>query len=98
ANSHSADGDTFSDAELDQMLAPIALYPDTVLAHVLIAATYPLEVVDADRWVRGNKNREGEAALAAVENENWDPSVKALVPFPDILTRMSEDLDWMRDL
>lgn len=84
----------FSRAELDQMLAPIALYPDTVLSHVLIAATYPLEVVQADRWARTNSKLDAQAAVNAVENEDWDPSVKALVAFPEILQRMSEDLDW----
>ena len=84
----------FSRAELDQMLAPVALYPDTVLSHVLIAATYPLEVVQAARWASANSKLSAESAVAAVENENWDPSVKALVAFPQILQRMSDDLDW----
>lgn len=88
----------FSEQELDQMLAPIALYPDTVLAHILIAATYPLEVVQAARWTERNPDLEGDDALAAVESEDWDPSVKALVPFPDLLQRMSEELDWTQRL
>lgn len=89
---------SFSRAELDQMLAPIALYPDTVLSHILIAATYPLEVVQADRWVRANPHLKGEDAVNAAELEDWDPSVTALVAFPDILRRMSEDLDWTQRL
>lgn len=88
----------FSDAELDQMLAPIALYPDTVLSHVLIASTYPLEVVQADRWARDNPGLEAEVAVASVEDQNWDPSVKALVAFPQILERMSDDLAWTQRL
>lgn len=88
----------FSRAELDQMLAPIALYPDTVLSHVLIAATYPLEVVQADRWAQNNSHLEAEAAVDAVEHKDWDPSVRALVAFPQILQRMSEDLDWTQRL
>jgi hypothetical protein len=88
----------FSEQELDQMLAPIALYPDTVLAHILIAATYPLEVVQAARWTERNPDLEGDEALKAVDDEDWDPSVKALVAFPDILQRMSEDLDWTQRL
>ena len=88
----------FSDEELDQMLAPVALYPDTVLAHVLIAATYPLEVVQAARWSENNPGLEGDAAINAVENEDWDPSVKALVAFPDLIKRLSEDLDWTQRL
>ena len=91
-----ADDDSvdFSQAELDQMLAPIALYPDTLLSQVLIASTYPLEVVQADRWVRSNKDLKTEDALKFAENKDWDPSVKALVAFPDVLQRMSENVDW----
>jgi len=88
----------FSQAQLDAMLAPIALYPDTVLSHVLIASTYPLEIVEADRWARNHPNLKGDDAVAAVDNQDWDPSVKALVAFPDILQRMSEDLDWTQRL
>ncbi len=89
---------SFSEAQLDSLLAPIALYPDTVLSHVLIASTYPLEVVEADRWARNNSRLKGEDAVNAVDNRDWDPSVKALVAFPDILQRMSEDLDWTQQL
>jgi hypothetical protein len=88
----------FSHAELDQMLAPIALYPDALLSQVLIASTYPLEIIQADRWVRSNKDLKTEDALKFAENKNWDPSVKALVAFPDILKRMSEDVDWTQRL
>ncbi len=89
---------SFSDAQLDSLLAPIALYPDTVLSHVLIASTYPLEVVEAERWARNNSRYKGEDAVNAVDNKDWDPSVKALVAFPDLLKRMSEDLDWTQQL
>lgn len=88
----------FSQAELDQMLAPIALYPDTVLSHVLIAATYPLEVVQAARWSRANPGLSGEYAVAAVEHQPWDPSVMALVAFPELLARMDADLGWTQRL
>jgi len=88
----------FTRAELDQMLAPIALYPDTVLSHILIAATYPLEVVQADRWARANRHLDPEAAVNAAALEGWDPSVAALVAFPDILARMSDDLTWTQNL
>jgi len=88
----------FSQDELDQMLAPIALYPDALLSQVLIAATYPLEIVEAARWSRRNPGLAGEEATAAVAERDWDPSVKALVAFPDILARMDEDLDWTRRL
>ncbi|MDX5405737.1 MAG: DUF3300 domain-containing protein [Chromatiaceae bacterium] len=88
----------WSQAELDQMLAPVALYPDTVLTHVLIAATYPLEVVQASRWVKDNPRLSGEEAVRAVEDKSWDPSVKALVAFPQLLARLSDDLDWTQQL
>lgn len=85
-------------AELEQMLAPIALYPDSVLSHVLIAATYPDEVEEAARWSRRHPRLHGEDAVDAVEDRDWDPSVKALVAFPEILARMDEDPDWTEDL
>ena len=85
-------------AELEQMLAPIALYPDSVLSHILIAATYPEEVAEAARWSRRNSDLHGEAAVNAVDRRDWDPSVKALVAFPEILARMDEDPDWTEDL
>lgn len=94
----SSDTGGFSQAELDQMLAPVALYPDTVLSHVLIAATYPLEVVQAARWSRNNPGLKGEQAVDRVERMNWDPSVKALVAFPELLARMDRDLDWTQRL
>jgi len=88
----------YSQAELNQMLAPVALYPDTVLSHLLIASTYPLEVVQADRWAKRNSHLEGQDAVDAVSNQNWDPSVQALVAFPHILERMADDLDWTQNL
>lgn len=89
-----ADESVYTQAELDQMLAPVALYPDTVLTHVLIAATYPIQVVRAARWSAENPALDGEAALVAVEDRDWDDSVKALVAFPELLARMNEDLEW----
>ncbi len=88
----------FSQPELDQMLAPIALYPDVLLSQVLMAATYPLEVVEAARWSRDNPDLEGEAARLAVADMDWDPSVKALVAFPDLIQLMDENLRWTRQL
>jgi hypothetical protein len=88
----------YSQAELDQMLAPIALYPDTLLSQLLMAATYPLEVVEAARWSRGHPDLKGEQAVRAADGQRWDPSVKSMVAFPDILRRMDEDLEWTRDL
>ncbi len=88
----------YSQAELEQLLAPVALYPDSILTHILIASTYPLEVVQAERWIRKQDEIDSDEALKRVEKKDWDPSVKALVAFPDILKRMSEDLDWTQDL
>ncbi len=96
ARAQPADG--FSAGQLDQLLAPVALYPDVLLSQVLMAATYPLEVVAAARWSRQNPGLEGDAAVDAVAGRGWDDSVKALVAFPDLLTRMSEDLDWTQQL
>jgi hypothetical protein len=84
----------FRQEELDQILAPIALYPDSLLAQILMAATYPLEVVQADRWIRQNRNLPVDVLNDALDRQNWDPSVKALVPFPDVLSVMSERIDW----
>jgi hypothetical protein len=89
---------TFPQQELDQMLAPIALYPDSLLSQILMAATYPLEVVEAARWSKANSNLEGEHAVQAVAQKAWDPSVKSLVAFPQILLMMDEKLTWMERL
>lgn len=88
----------FSQAELEQVLAPIALYPDTLLTHILIAATYPIEVIDADRFIKKNDNFSNQALVEKAANKNWDPSVKALLSFPRILDNLSKDLSWMRKL
>ncbi|MGH8442534.1 MAG: DUF3300 domain-containing protein [Nevskiaceae bacterium] len=88
----------FTDAELDQLLAPIALYPDAVLSHVLIAATVPDEVEEAAEWSRRHPDLTGQAAVNAVEGRDWDSSVKALVAFPDVLARMGDDPEWTEDL
>jgi Protein of unknown function (DUF3300) len=87
-------------AQLEQLLAPIALYPDPLLAQILMAATYPLEVVEAARWVSTPPNRAltGEALANALQPQNWDPSVKALVPFPRVLQTMSDQLQWTEEL
>src|SRR5512134_2398791 len=87
-----------SQAELDQMLAPVALYPDSLLSQVLMAATYPLEVVEAARWSRAHPGLLGEEAVRAAGDRDWDPSVKSLLGFPHLLGRMDEKLDWTRQL
>jgi uncharacterized membrane protein YgcG len=93
-----ADQPVFATDQIEQMLAPIALYPDALLAQVLMAATYPLEIVQASRWVKKNPDLKDEALDAALREEPWDPSVKTLVMFPDVLRRMNDNLDWTQDL
>jgi hypothetical protein len=88
----------FSQAELDQALAPIALYPDALLSQVLMAATYPLEIVEAARWSKAHPGIQGDEAVRAVQDKDWDPSVKSLVAFPNLLARMDENLEWTRRL
>lgn len=95
-----AQDDKFTTEQLDQMLAPIALYPDDLLTNVLMGSTYPLDVVAADRWRKeaGNAKLKGDALTKALEVKDWDPSVKALVQFPQVLATMSEKLDWTQKL
>jgi len=88
----------YAQEELDQMLAPIALYPDALLAQVLMASTWPLDVVEADRFVRQNPGLTGDALADAVEAMPWDPSVRALAQFPSVLAMMSERLEWTEQL
>jgi hypothetical protein len=87
----------FKQEELDQMLAPLALYPDDLLTQILMASTYPLEIVQAARWVAAKENKalKGDQLTAALEKQDWDPSVKSLVNFPEVLKMMNEKLDWM---
>ena len=81
--------------QLDQLLAPIALYPDALLAQILMAASYPLDIVKARRWFQDPRHAalSGDQLAAALEAETWDPSVKALVTFPQILMMMDANLD-----
>ena len=89
---------TLKAEQLDQLVAPIALYPDTLLAEVLMASTYPLEVVEADRWVTANKQLKGKDLKAAVDKQTWDESVKSLTATPSVLSMMSTQLDWTQKL
>lgn len=88
----------FNQPELEQMLAPIALYPDVLLSKVLMAATYPIEVVEAARWSRSQPHLEGNQAVEAVAQENWDLSVRELTAFPELIQLMDENLTWTRRL
>jgi hypothetical protein len=93
-----ADRPALKPEELDQMLAPIALHPDDLLSQILMAATYPIEVVQADRWVKANPKLAGDALAKELEKQTWDPSVRSLVNFPQVLAMMSEKLDWTVNL
>src|SRR5215475_11379419 len=84
--------------ELDQLVAPIALHPDPLLSQVLMASTYPLEVVQAERWLTANKNLKGDELKAAVDKQAWDESIKSLVATPSVLEMMSTKLDWTQKL
>ncbi len=90
----------FRAEQLDQLLAPIALYPDALLAQILMAATYPLEIVKARRWFQDPRHAalRGDALAAAIEAEGWDPSIEALMAFPQILRMMDVNLDWTEKL
>ena len=92
--------DSLTQAQLEQLLAPIALYPDDLLMQMLMAATYPLEIVQAKRWLGQGQNAalRGDALAQALVPQSWDPSVKSLVPFPDVLTMMNDQLEWTQQL
>ena len=80
--------------QLDNLVAPIALYPDNLLSQVLVASTYPLEVVEASQWLQQNRNLQGQQLVNAAQQMNWDPSIQALVVFPDVLNRLASDVQW----
>src|SRR5678815_1553058 len=88
----------FKKEELEAILAPIALYPDALLAQIFMASTYPLEVVEAARWSKEHPDVKGDAVGDAVKDQTWDASVKSLVAFPQVLTMMNEKLDWTQKL
>jgi hypothetical protein len=92
------EGPAFRPEEIDQLVAPIALYPDSLLAQVLAASTYPLEIVQAARFLQEKKDLKGEKLLAAAKDKDWDPSVKAMLEFPDVLIMMNEKLEWTQKL
>lgn len=89
---------TFSEAELDQMMAPIALYPDSLLSQILMASTYPADVAEAVKWSKGHPEQKGDAAVTAVQEKSWDPSVMSLVAFPQVLEMMGKQPDWVQNV
>ena len=88
----------FTSAQIDQWVAPVALYPDPLLSQVLMAATYPANVVQAVQWSRDNPTLQGDAAIQAVSGQPWDPSVKSLVAFPQLMALMGENPEWVQNL
>ena len=84
--------------QLETLVAPIALYPDPLLGQVLAASTYPLEVVEAQQWLQQNANLHGTDLMNAVKQQNWDPSVQALVAFPNVVSLLNRDVRWTTDL
>ena len=89
---------TLSGDQLESLVAPIALYPDALLAQCLVASTYPIEVIQAQQWVAKNANLKGDALSQAAMKQNWDPSIQALTGIPDALKAMSQDITWTVDL
>src|SRR5271167_2416638 len=87
-----------SPQELQQLVAPIALYPDALVAQVLAASTYPTEIVEADRWMQNHSNLKGQDLAGEVDKQPWDPSVKALTQFPSVLENMDKNLSWTSSL
>ncbi len=84
--------------QLDSLVAPIALYPDPILSQVLVASTYPLEIVEAERWLSQNSSLQGKALVDAAAKQSWDASVQALVVLPEVLKRLNQDIGWTSDL
>src|ERR1700678_848660 len=89
---------TQTPAQLQQLVAPIALYPDSLVAQVLAASTFPAQIVEADRWLQNNSTLKGDALAQAVDQMSWDPSVKALTAFPTVLGNMDKNLSWTSSL
>jgi len=93
-----AESKTFGQEQLDQLLAPIALYPDALLSQMLMASTYPADVAEAAKWSKANDKLKGDEAVKAVADKSWDPSVQSLVAFPQALAMMGDKPDWVRQL
>src|SRR5438094_6853582 len=84
--------------QLDSLVAPIALYPDPLLAQVLAASTYPLEIIQLQRWLEKNQSLKDKALSDAASKQPWDPSVQALAPLPEVANRRANDIQWTTDL
>lgn len=97
-SANAQDTPVFSVEQIDQMMAPVALYPDSLLSMILMASTYPADVAAAAEWSAANPDAKGDDAVLKVEGEAWDPSVKSLVAFPEVLAMMHADPDWVQNL
>jgi Protein of unknown function (DUF3300) len=91
-------GQALTPDQLNDLVAPVALYPDPLLSQVLVASTYPLEVVQAFQWLQRNPGLTGPALTQAVQQQNWDPSIQALMVFPDVIKRLNDDVTWTTNL
>src|SRR5579863_7894301 len=89
---------TIPSDQLDSLVAPIALFPDPLLSQVLVASTYPLEIIQLQQWLGRHKDLKGDALVAAVEKEDWDPSIQAMSVLPDVVDRLAENMKWTTDL
>lgn len=89
---------TYTAAQIDQWVAPVALYPDALLSQILMASTYPSNVIQAAQWSKDNPKMQGDAAIQAVAGQPWDPSVKSLVAFPQLMSLMGENPPWVQNL
>lgn len=89
-----AQGQLLSPEQLSNLVAPVALYPDNLLGQVLAASTYPLEIVEAAQWLQQNRGLQGQQLMDAARQQNWDPSIQAMVVFPDVLNRLASDIQW----
>src|ERR1700756_2336633 len=98
APGYSGQGAPLSANELEQLVAPIALYPDSLVAQILAAASYPDQVASADQWLQQNKNLTGTALMEAVNTQPWEPGVKALTQFPSVLDNLAKNLSWTSSL
>src|SRR5215216_6666836 len=96
--SETEQGPKLASGEVDSLVAPIALYPDQLLAQTLAASTYPLEIIQLQQWMDRNKNLQGKALADAVAKQPWDPSIQSLVEFPDVVQRMAGNIQWTTDL
>ena len=84
--------------QLDSLVAPIALYPDPLLSQTLVASTYPLEIVQLQQWLAQHKDLKDKALIAAVEKQDWDPSIQAMAALPDVVKLLAENIKWTTDL